>query len=73
MLPSNQKQMIEQAKFTYCPLGKAFEKQIKATEYQVEKQVKALNTLKTIKGNKSNDNEKSQHIKKFLISFIEKE
>ena len=51
--------MIEQAKFTYCPLGKAFEKQIKATEYQVEKQVKALNTLKTIKGNESNDNEKS--------------
>ena len=26
MLPSNQKQIIEQAKFTYSPLGKAFEK-----------------------------------------------
>ena len=25
----NQKQMIQQAKFTYSPLGKAFEKQIK--------------------------------------------
>ena len=25
-LPSNQQQMIEQAKFTYSPLGKAFEK-----------------------------------------------
>ena len=26
-LPSNQRQIIEQAKFTYSPLGKAFEKQ----------------------------------------------
>ena len=25
-LPSNRKQMIQQAKFTYSPLGKAFEK-----------------------------------------------
>ena len=29
ILPSNQKQLIEQAKFTYFPFGKAFEKQIK--------------------------------------------
>ena len=28
-LPSNQRQIIEQAKFTYSPLRKAFEKQIK--------------------------------------------
>ena len=28
-LPSSQKQIIETAKFTYSPLGKAFEKQIK--------------------------------------------
>ena len=26
MLPSNQKQIVEQVKFTYSPLGKAFEK-----------------------------------------------
>ena len=26
ILPSNQKQIIEQTKFTYSPLGKAFEK-----------------------------------------------
>ena len=32
MLPSNQKQMIEQAKFTYSALGKAFEKQMKTIE-----------------------------------------
>ena len=29
ILSSNQKQIIEQAKFTYSPLGKAFEKQVK--------------------------------------------
>ena len=29
ILPSNQQQIIEQAKFTNSPLGKAFEKQIK--------------------------------------------
>ena len=29
LLPSNQKQIIKQAKFTYSPLEKAFEKQTK--------------------------------------------
>ena len=37
ILSSNQKQMIEQAKFTYSPLGKPFERQIKAIEDQGEK------------------------------------
>ena len=32
ILPSNQKQIIEQAKFTYSPLGRAFEKQTKTVE-----------------------------------------
>ena len=34
ILPSNQKQLIEQAKCTYFPLGKALEKQIKTIEDQ---------------------------------------
>ena len=38
--------MIEQAKFTYSPLGKAFEKQIKTIEDQRKKQVEALANLK---------------------------
>ena len=42
MLPSNQQQIIEQDKFTYSPLGKAFEKQIKTIEDQGEKQIKAI-------------------------------
>ena len=39
ILPSNQQQLIEQAKFTYSSLGKAFEKQIKTIKDQGEKQV----------------------------------
>ena len=34
ILPFNQQQIIEQARFTYSPLGKAFEKQIKTIEDQ---------------------------------------
>ena len=34
ILPSNQKQIIKQAKSTYSPLVKAFEKQIKRIEDQ---------------------------------------
>ena len=32
ILPSNKQQIIEQAKFEYSPLGKAFEKQTKTIE-----------------------------------------
>ena len=46
ILPSNQKQIIEQDKFTYSPLGKAFEKQTKAIEDQGEKQKKATQNNK---------------------------
>ena len=37
ILPQDQRRVIEQAKFTYFPLGKAFKKQIKTTEDQGEK------------------------------------
>ena len=42
ILPSNQQQIIQQAKFNYSPLGKAIEKQIKTIKDQGEKQVKAI-------------------------------
>ena len=41
--------MIEQAKFTYSPLGKAFEKQRKTIEDQVEKQIKAIQNQGKVK------------------------
>ena len=45
ILPSNQQQIIEQARLTYSPLGKSFEKQIKTIEDQGKKQVDALENL----------------------------
>ena len=51
-MPSNQQQIIDQTKFTYSPLGKTFEKQIKTIEDQGEKQMKAIQDqgqVKTIK------------------------
>ena len=56
ILPSNQQQIIEQARFTYSSLGKAFEKQIKTVEDQGQKQVGALKVLepKTIKSRSNN-------------------
>ena len=42
ILPSNQQQIIEQARSTYFSLGKAFEKQLKTVGDQGEKQIKAI-------------------------------
>ena len=42
--PSNQQQIIQQAKFNYSPLVEALEKQVKTFKDQGEKQVDALKT-----------------------------
>ena len=56
ILPSNQKQIIEQAKFTYSPLGKAFEKQTKTIEDQGKKQIKVIeNNKKQLDSNNADD------------------
>ena len=57
ILPSNQQQIIEQAKFTYSHLGKAFGKQTKTIEDQGEKQVNALKDLR-LKAIESESNNK---------------
>ena len=41
ILPSDQRRVIEQAKFTYSPLRKALEEQTKTIEDQGKKQIKA--------------------------------
>ena len=48
ILPSNQQQIIQQAKFTYSPLGKAIEKQRKTIEDQGKKQVEAIQDNKQL-------------------------
>ena len=42
ILTSNQKQIIEQAKFTYSPSGKAFEIQPKAIKQRERNQIDAI-------------------------------
>ena len=70
ILPSNQQQIIEQAKFTYSPLGKAFEKQIKTIEDQGKKQVDALENLKPKEETKPIE-DKSNNQPKATIIFNE--
>ena len=48
ILPSNQQQIIQQAKFNYSPLGKAIEKQRKTIEDQGKEQVKAIEDNKQL-------------------------
>ena len=59
ILPSNQQQIIQQAKCNYSPLGKAIEKQIKTIKDQGEKQVVALESLNV-------PNKKLSSIKDFI-------
>ena len=61
ILPSNQQQIIKQAKFTYFPLGKAFGKQIKTIEDQGKKQVDALENLKPKEETKSIEDKSNNH------------
>ena len=67
ILPSNQQQIIEQAKFTYSPLGKAFEKQIKTIEDQGQKQVDALKNLKTKEQTKPTEDKSNNQSKATII------
>ena len=57
IIPSNQQQIIGQAKFTSSPLGKAFEKQAKTMEDQGKKQVDALVALKPKEINQERQNQ----------------
>ena len=64
ILPSNQQQIIQQAKFTYSPLGRAFENQIKTIEDQGKKQVKAIQDNKQL----VNINKDDDYKDKLLLS-----
>ena len=59
-MPSNQSRLIEEVKFVYSDLGKAFEKQLKTTEEQGIKQVEALKALK------AEENEEQEIIEKLF-------
>ena len=67
ILPSNQKQIIEQAKFTYSRLGKDFGKQTKTVKDQGEEQTKTIKEqkVKQIKAIESNKGVESEPYKIF--------
>ena len=67
ILPSNLQQIIEQAKFTYSPLGKAFDKQIKTIEDQGKKQDDALRDLKSKEQTKPIEDESNNQSKAKII------
>ena len=65
ILPLDQRRVIEQAKFTYSPLGKALEKQRKIIEDQGIKKVEALKALKpeeVLKALKAEENQELESI-----------
>ena len=67
MLLSNQQQIIEQARFTYSPFGKAFEKQIKTIENQGQKQIEALKDFKLKEQTKPTDDKSNNQSKATII------
>ena len=71
ILPSNQQQIIKQAKFTYSPSGKAFEKQKKTIEDQGEKEIKAIQDQGHVKTIKKYDHKDSPLISKQKEIFNE--
>ena len=75
ILPSNQQQIIEQTKFTYSPLGIAFEKQIKTIEDQVKTQVEALKTkeVNDKSNNNNNNNNNNNTISKEIYDKLSEE
>ena len=67
MLLFNQQQIIEQARFTYSPFGKAFEKQIKTIEDQGQKQVEALKDFKLKEQTKPTEDKSNNQSKATII------
>ena len=80
MLPSDQRRVIEQAKFTYSPLGKSLGKETKAIEDQGKTQIKAIQgngkklveSSKLIKKDFNVDRDSISHEEKKLMNLLKK-
>ena len=71
---SNQRQIVEQAKFTYFPLGKTFDKQTKMIEDQGRKQIdsiKNLNERLPTLTNKDDHNDNYKEIDKLVTEIFD--
>ena len=67
ILHPDQRRKIDKAKFSYSPLGKSFEKQIKIIEHQGEKQMKVLEEHEKQLVKNNNEKESSTHSKQKTI------
>ena len=72
ILPCNQRQIIEQAKFIYFPLGKAFEKRRKTIKDQGIIQIEDLKDLKSIEDLKALKPEENQKLESIEGIFPKK-
>ena len=70
ILPSIRKQIMEQAKFTYSPLGKTFEKQTKTIEEQERKQIDAITNLNKILVALTNEDDHKDNYEEILEELI---
>ena len=73
ILPPNQHRIMEEAKFTYLPLGKTFERQTKIIEGQGKNQVETLKVsdfVNKINKQKQVDNMFAQNQLNILINDI---
>ena len=72
ILQSDQSRIIQQAKFIYSPLRKAFEKQIKTIEEQGKKQIDAITNQikKLIKINQALTNKDNDHKDKEIFNEL---
>ena len=66
MLPSNQQQIVQQARFICYPLGKAFEKQVKTIEDQGKKQIDALKLLEPKEQTKPIEDKSNNQTKTYI-------
>ena len=76
ILPSNQRQIIEKAKFTYSLFGKAFGKQTKTTKEQGRKQIDAItdqNERLVASANKDDHNDDHKDIYKEIFDKLAQE
>ena len=69
-MPSNQSRIIEQAQFTYSPLGKAFERQTKTIKEQGRKQIDTITNQNERLEALSNKDDHKDNYKKIFEELV---
>ena len=70
-MPSNQRQIIEQAKFTFSPFGRVLEKQRKTIEDQVRKQIDAFRNQNERLATLTNKDDHKDNYKEIFEKLVE--